>query len=91
MAANLSDETFSGVYRGKEKHIADFDTVIKRGIAYGVEKYLFSAGNIKDAIESYELSLKGEGFFTTIGVHPCRAKECEEEEGSVKAYMEKVE
>jgi TatD DNase family protein len=40
-----------------------------------VRKFLFSAGYIKDALHSYELSLKSTDFYCTIGVHPCRARE----------------
>jgi Tat protein secretion system quality control protein TatD with DNase activity len=40
-----------------------------------VRKFLFAAGYLQDALESFELSLKSEDFYCTVGVHPCRAKE----------------
>jgi len=75
VASNLSDPTFRGEYRGKQAHEPDFDLIIQRGRQYGVKKYLFAAGYIEDAKISYQLSLKSNDFYATIGVHPCRAKE----------------
>ena len=49
--------------------------MIKRAILLGVRKFLFAAGYIEDAIESYNLSLKSEDFYATVGIHPCRALE----------------
>jgi TatD DNase family protein len=36
---------------------------------------LFAAGYIEDAKTSYDLALKSDDFFATVGVHPCRAME----------------
>ena len=49
--------------------------MIKRANLLGVRKFLFAAGYIEDAIESYNLSLKSEDFYATVGIHPCRALE----------------
>jgi Tat protein secretion system quality control protein TatD with DNase activity len=35
---------------------------------------LIAAGNIEDAIHSYEMCQTYENCFATIGVHPCRAR-----------------
>jgi TatD DNase family protein len=75
IAANLSDDRYKGVYYGSLLHEPDFDLVIKRAHEYGVRKFLFAAGYIEDAKDSYKLSLKSEDFYCTIGVHPCRAIE----------------
>jgi TatD DNase family protein len=69
----MSDGTFKGEYHGKKHHDQDFETVINRGRKYGVQKYLFAAGYVQDAKDSYNLSLGSEDFYATIGVHPCRA------------------
>ena len=69
----MSDSTFYGKYRGKQVHEDDFENVIARGRKYGVQKYLFAAGYIEDALISHKLSLGSEDFYATIGVHPCRA------------------
>lgn len=53
-----------------------FYSVIKRGQAYGVRKYLFVGDSIDDAVNCYYLSLKSPNdFYATIGVHPCKARE----------------
>jgi TatD DNase family protein len=36
---------------------------------------LFASGYIHDARDSYQLSLHSPDFYTTIGIHPCRANE----------------
>ena len=75
VAANLSDDRYKGIYYGHKVHEPDFDLVIKRANGYGVRKFLLAGGYIHDALDSYQLSLKSEDFYSTIGVHPCRAKE----------------
>ena len=75
IAANLSDDRYKGMYYGTKLHDSDFDLVIKRANQYGVRKFLFAAGYIHDAQDSYNLSLKSEDFYCTVGVHPCRAQE----------------
>jgi len=75
IAANLSDERFIGEYYGKKCHTADFDKVIERANKFGVKKFLFAAGHIPDARASYDLSLKSDDFYATVGIHPCRALE----------------
>ncbi len=75
VAANLSDDRFKGIYYGSKLHEPDFDLVIKRANEYGVRKFLFAAGYIHDALDSYQMSLQSEDFYATIGVHPCRSSE----------------
>ena len=75
IAANLSDERYIGEYYGKKVHTADFDKVIARANMFGVQKFLFAAGYIEDARTSYDLSLKSDHFYATVGIHPCRATE----------------
>ena len=36
IAANMTDETFRGIYRGKQKHPDDYESVIARARSYGV-------------------------------------------------------
>lgn len=75
IAANLSDPRFKGVYHGKQAHENDFEVVIERAREWGVQKFLFAAGHIEDAEDSYELSKGHDNFYSTIGIHPCRSKE----------------
>jgi len=73
IAANLCDEKFQGVYNGKKYHEDDTDEVIERANEYGVNKMLFTSGSLEDLHLSYKLSQKSDNFYTTIGIHPCRA------------------
>jgi Tat protein secretion system quality control protein TatD with DNase activity len=73
IAANLCDEKFQGIYNGKKYHEDDTDEVIQRAHEYGVEKMLFASGSIEDLILSFKLTQKRDDFYTTIGIHPCRA------------------
>lgn len=73
IAANLCDEKFQGVYNGKKYHEDDSDEVIERAREYGVQKMLFASGSIEDLHLSFKLTQKSEDFYTTIGIHPCRA------------------
>jgi len=73
IAANLCDEKFQGIYNGKKYHEDDTDEVIERAKQYGVEKMLFASGSIEDLHLSFKLTQKSSDFYTTIGVHPCRA------------------
>jgi len=101
VAANLSDPRYKGIHHGKQIHENDFDHVIERAREYGVQKFLFAAGHIEDAIDSYELSLKSPDFYATIGIHPCRAKEpfkhlpespsIEEQDKALADYYKRIE
>ncbi len=73
IAANLCDEKFQGVYNGKKYHEDDTDEVIERAKEYGVQKMLFASGSIEDLHLSFKLTQKSADFYTTIGIHPCRA------------------
>ena len=75
IAANLADDRFHGKYYGKQCHEPDFEKVIERANMFGIRKFLFAGGYIEDAQLSYEMSLKSEDFFATVGIHPCRANE----------------
>ena len=73
IAANLCDEKFQGIYNGKKYHEDDTHEVIERASEYGVQKMLFASGSIEDLHLSFKLTQKSDDFYTTIGVHPCRA------------------
>ena len=90
IAANLSDGTFKGEYHRKKHHEPDFDKVIERGRKYGVQKYLFAAGYIEDALDSHSLAMKSDDFYSTIGVHPCRASEPFKNGGDLDDYFNKI-
>jgi TatD DNase family protein len=88
IAANLCDEKFKGIYNGKKYHDEDVDEVIQRAHDYNVDKMLFASGCVEDCHDSYNLSLKSDNFFTTIGVHPCRALEAENQKIPIEEYFQ---
>lgn len=73
IAANLSDESFQGIYHGKKYHEDDTDEVIQRAVDHNVTRMLFAAGSLEDAYQSYKLAQKSDNFYITVGIHPCRA------------------
>ena len=75
MASNLADGRYKGYYYGSKWHEPDFDTVIERAKQYGVRKLLISASYLKDAKDSYNLSMRSEDLYCTAGIHPTRANE----------------
>jgi TatD DNase family protein len=89
IAANLCDEKFKGLYNGKKYHEDDTDEVIERAHQHHVDRMLFASGCIEDLHDSYNLCLKSpQGlFYTTIGVHPCRALEAEKSNIEVPQYF----
>ena len=79
IAANLCDEKFQGIYNVKQYHKDDTDVVLKRAKDWNVNKLLFASGHIPDAHLSYELSLKSDNYYITVGTHPCWASAAEKE------------
>jgi len=55
IAANLTDDQFSGKYYDKQNHHDDRKEVIERAWQYGCDHLLIAAGNLEDAQKSYEL------------------------------------
>lgn len=90
IAANLCDEKFKGIYNGKKYHEEDIDEVIERASNFDVEKMLFASGCIEDIHDSYVLSQKSNNFYTTIGVHPCRAFEAENTKIDIDSYFQHI-
>lgn len=73
IAANLADHMFEGVYHGKPAHEADVGRVIDRAREVGVDRMLIVGGYIEDTVHSAAICKGRHGFYTTVGVHPCRA------------------
>ena len=71
----MSDARYAGAYNGKQCHEPDFDQCIERANTVGVQKFLFAGGYLEDARTSLELSMKSDHFYSTAGIHPCRALE----------------
>ena len=91
VAANLSDDMFKGIYNGKQFHQGDFDHVIKRANAYGVNKFLFVGRYLEDTLALGKLCEGRSDCWTTVGVHPCRTSNIEKDGGTKEDYYEKME
>ena len=81
IAANLANKCFEG----------DLLNVIKKAKNYGVEKMIFAGTYLKDSLKSQDISLVDNSFYFTVGIHPCRAKEPQEQKMTVEEYFANLE
>eukprot|EP00835_Amoeboradix_gromovi_P000460 NODE_16_length_41655_cov_0.272813.p11 type:complete len:329 gc:universal NODE_16_length_41655_cov_0.272813:21007-21993(+) len=75
IGANLTDDVFRGKYRGKHKHEDDFDEIINRSMAMGVEHILVTGTTLEESKIALELVKRRERMYSTIGVHPTRCSD----------------
>uniref|UniRef100_A0A671THX4 Deoxyribonuclease TATDN1 n=1 Tax=Sparus aurata TaxID=8175 RepID=A0A671THX4_SPAAU len=74
IGVNLTDPMFRGLYRGKQKHDDDFNQIIDRALKVGVEKIVFFGETARCNLAS----LITDEFFCTVGCHPTRCSEFEQ-------------
>lgn len=86
IAANLTDHQFEGVYHGKKYHDSDVLDVIERAASMGCNHLLIASGCLEDVKQALKLCSLSKNFYTTGGIHPCRAAEPEKDE----KYWEKL-
>jgi TatD DNase family protein len=91
ISLNLCDDQYKGIYYGKKCHEEDYDEVLERANNIGVKKMLFVAGSFDDIKISYDLSLKGNNYYITSGIHPKRAKEELEKENNIDKIMKNLD
>ena len=82
IGVNLTDEVFSGVYRGKRAHDDDRALVLRRAREVGVTDAIVTAGTLEEAREVVEMVRERERsgedatgtprLRATCGVHPTR-------------------
>ena len=98
IGANLMDDMYAGIYRGKERHEADIEQVLER--AFGSEngpdsvldKIVVTAGNLEESRKALDFVRKFDEkypnrLFCTVGVHPTR---CDEIENGGEAYLKEL-
>nr|XP_002129095.1 putative deoxyribonuclease TATDN1 [Ciona intestinalis] len=75
IGVNLTDPVFCGLYRGKQKHIDDFEDVLQRAFAVGMDKMIVTGGSLSESKESIKICKENEKLFSTVGCHPTRCDE----------------
>ncbi len=79
MAVTATANDFAGIYRGKRYHDPDFDAILDRAAAVGVDRVLLTGMYLSDAQINLEIARKREEQCRiTIGVHPYYAVEADE-------------
>eukprot|EP00927_Polykrikos_kofoidii_P074128 TRINITY_DN70099_c0_g1_i1.p1 TRINITY_DN70099_c0_g1~~TRINITY_DN70099_c0_g1_i1.p1 ORF type:complete len:461 (+),score=77.34 TRINITY_DN70099_c0_g1_i1:252-1634(+) len=92
IGANLLSTMFKGEYHGKQKHEADLDAVIDRGIAAGVRWMMVTAGTLDESRDAVALcrareSSSRRGLACTVGVHPTNCSEFDKCPEGPQAYL----
>uniref|UniRef100_A0A3Q3FCH0 Deoxyribonuclease TATDN1 n=1 Tax=Kryptolebias marmoratus TaxID=37003 RepID=A0A3Q3FCH0_KRYMA len=75
VGVNLTDPMFRGLYRGKQKHDDDFDQIIDRALKIGVEKVRRTLSTL---VSAHLLTQHSNEFYCTVGCHPTRCSEFEQ-------------
>ncbi|XP_057999671.1 uncharacterized protein LOC110639510 isoform X2 [Hevea brasiliensis] len=84
IAVNLTDGMFKGIYNGKQHHVADVATVLNRAWSAGVDRIILdlwsqvTGGSLEESKEALAIAETDGRLFCTVGVHPTRCKEFEE-------------
>ena len=88
IGANLLDDMYQGIYRGKPRHEADLDDVLQRAFDGGLEKIVVTAGSLEESKRAVELARTDSRLFSTVGVHPTRCNEFGDTEESLASHVE---
>ncbi|ETV87364.1 hypothetical protein, variant [Aphanomyces astaci] len=75
IGANLADPMFVGLYRGKQKHVNDFEHMLQRAFTSQVEKIIITGGSLSESKEALALARTHDRLHCTVGVHPTRCSE----------------
>ncbi|KAI9220262.1 hypothetical protein BC828DRAFT_383935 [Blastocladiella britannica] len=75
IGVNLADPMFRGRYHGKQKHADDFDKVLARSKASGVESMMLTGTTLSESREVLEMTRQYAGLVSTVGCHPTRCNE----------------
>ncbi|OHE97951.1 TatD family hydrolase [Colletotrichum orchidophilum] len=93
VAVTATAKDFAGFYRGKQYHQPDFDAVLDRALAAGVDKVMLTGMSLSDAATNLSIakSRPSGTCFVTIGIHPYHAAEPDaEEDGGEDAHFKKL-
>ena len=79
VAVTATAKDFAGIYRGKQYHEPDFDAVLDRAAASGVDKVMLTGMLLSDVPINLDIARRRkEQCRVTIGVHPYHATEADE-------------
>ncbi|XP_078375701.1 deoxyribonuclease TATDN1-like [Oculina patagonica] len=90
IGVNLTDSMFKGIYHGKQSHTDDFTEVLKRATNTGVQKMIITAGNLSESQNALELAKTNESFHCTVGCHPTRCSEFEQDGQDPSDYLHRL-
>ncbi|KXH41763.1 TatD family hydrolase [Colletotrichum simmondsii] len=93
VAVTATAKDFAGFYRGKQYHQPDFDAVLDRASAAGVDKVMLTGMSLSDAATNLSIakSRPAGTCFVTIGIHPYHAAEPDaEEDGGEEGHFKKL-
>ncbi|RPA86436.1 hypothetical protein BJ508DRAFT_411145 [Ascobolus immersus RN42] len=88
VALNLADPVFRGIYHSQQRHDDDLGGVLKRAGAVGCSKILVTGSDLHNSKTCVDLCKEiadnseawgGVKAWSTVGIHPCHAKEVDEE------------
>lgn len=78
IAVNFTDGMFKGIYHGKQCHVSDIQTVLKRAWSTGIDRIIVTGGSLEESKEALAIAETDGRLFCTVGVHPTRCNEFEE-------------
>ncbi|KAF9695750.1 hypothetical protein EKO04_005946 [Ascochyta lentis] len=79
VAVTATAKDFAGIYRGKQYHEPDFEAVLDRAAASGVDKVMLTGMLLSDVPVNLDIARRRkEQCRATIGVHPYHAAEADE-------------
>ncbi|KAK2030556.1 TatD family hydrolase [Colletotrichum zoysiae] len=93
VAVTATANDFAGFYRGKQYHQPDFDAVLDRALAAGVDKVMLTGMSLRDAATNVSMakSRPAGTCFVTVGIHPYHAAEPDaEEDGGEDGHFKKL-
>ena len=98
VGANMMDDMFRGMYRGKRAHDDDTGAVLARARAVGVEKIIVTCGTLEEARSGVEMVREsrminasiGPELYATVGVHPTRAYAFRDDPEGADAHVAKL-
>jgi len=87
IGANLTDPMFRGIYNSTPKHRDDFEHMLVRAEASGVEKIIITGGTLSESMEALSIANQSPKLFSTVGCHPTRCNEFLDYQGGPESYL----